>query len=155
MSKSKKMTQEYFSQFLKENLPIADVAGITLKEYSDSGSQTEVTLSFMNQNPFRSMFWAVQGMAAELSTGVLCINKIAKSGANISMLVIKQEGNFTKKAVGKITFTCTQGEDINEALQKAIDTKEGQIAVIKSEGKDKAGDVVATFYFTWSFKVKE
>ncbi len=149
------MTTEYFSQFLKENLPIADVAGITLKDCSDSGAQTEITLSFMNQNPFRSMFWAVQGMAAELSTGVLCMDKIAKSGKSISMLVVKQEADFVKKAVGTITFTCTQGNEINEVLQKAIETKEGQLAVIKSEGKDEAGDVVATFRFTWSFKVKE
>ena len=25
---------------------------------------------WFNQNPFKSMFWAVQGMAAELSTGI-------------------------------------------------------------------------------------
>ncbi|MDR1877526.1 MAG: DUF4442 domain-containing protein [Flavobacteriaceae bacterium] len=149
------MTKEAFSQFLKVNLPIADVSGITLKDYSDSTAQTEVALSRMSQNPFKSMFWAVQGMAAELSTGVLCINKIVKSGKNISMLVIRQEADFTKKAVGRITFTCEQGQQISETLQKAIETKEGQVVVIQSEGKDESGDVVATFRFTWSFKVKE
>ncbi|MDR2122539.1 MAG: DUF4442 domain-containing protein [Flavobacteriaceae bacterium] len=149
------MTKEYFSQFLKENLPIADIAGITLKEFSDASSQVQVSLSFITQNPFKSMFWAVQGMAAELSTGVLCIDKIAKSTKNISMLVIRQEADFTKKATGKITFTCKQGQEIDRALQKAIETKEGQVVIVESEGRDEEGDVVAIFRFTWSFKVRE
>jgi hypothetical protein len=149
------MTKEYFSKFLKENLPIADVAGISLKNFSDKEARTEVSLSFMNQNPFKSMFWAVQGMAAELSTGVLCISKIAASEQEVSMLVVKQEAEFTKKAVGTITFTCKQGKEITETLEKAIESREGQIVEIQSEGKDEAGDVVATFRFTWSFKVKQ
>ena len=33
------------------------------------------------------MFWAVQGMAAELATGALVMQKIKASGKNISMLV--------------------------------------------------------------------
>ena len=33
------------------------------------------------------MFWAVQGMAAELTTGALVMAKINESGKKISMLV--------------------------------------------------------------------
>lgn len=101
------------------------------------------------------MFWAVQGMAAELSTGVLCISKIQKSDQRISMLVVGLEANFTKKAVGKITFTCDQGAELDEVLKKAIETGEGQTLQMKSIGIDEKGDQVSEFIFNWSFKLKQ
>ena len=46
------------------------------------------------------MFWAIQGMAAELSTGLLIMNKIKNSGYNISMLVLHNKASFYKKEKG-------------------------------------------------------
>ena len=100
------------------------------------------------------MFWAVQGMAAEFSTGFLCAEKIRKSGKKISMLVVHNQAEFTKKAVGRVTFSCHQGKELDAVLQKAIETGEGQTLTMFSEGKDQKGDLVSKFAFTWSFKVK-
>lgn len=143
-----------FRKFLFFKMPIAWLAGLRLFSYSKNEAVISVKLSRWSQNPFKSMFWAVQGMAAELSTGVLCISKIQQSGKKISMLVIEQNGKFTKKAVGKITFTCSQGEEIDEVLQKAIETGQGITLKLKSYGIDEKGDKVAEFWFLWSFKLK-
>ncbi|MFA7617075.1 MAG: DUF4442 domain-containing protein [Moheibacter sp.] len=144
-----------FRKFLLFRLPIAKIAGLKLYYFDDDKSQISVKLGWLNQNPFKSMFWAVQGMAAELSTGTLCISKIQKSGKNISMLVVGLEANFTKKAVGKIIFTCEQGKDADAVLKKAIETGEGQTLLMKSIGVDEQGDRVSEFLFTWSFKMKK
>ncbi len=101
------------------------------------------------------MFWAVQGMAAELSTGLLCIDTIKKSQHSISMLVVEQKGQFFKKAKGKIIFTCLQGAEIKDLIQKAIDAKESQTITLTSSGIDETGDAVSTFEFVWSFKTKK
>lgn len=148
------MTRGLFNKMLLFKIPIAKIAGLKLHSFNEDKSQLSVRLGWLNQNPFKSMFWAVQGMAAELSTGTLCINKIRKSGKKISMLVIGLEANFTKKAVGKIIFTCDQGKELDEVLQKAIETGEGQTLKMRSAGIDEKGDQVAEFFFTWSFKVK-
>ena len=66
------------------------------------------------------MFWAVQGMAAELSTGALVMAKIKESNKNISMLVANNKGTFSKKARGRITFTCNDGIIVDEAILKTI-----------------------------------
>ena len=50
------------------------------------------------------MFWAVQGMAAEFSTGFLCAEKIRKSGKKISMLVVHKQAEFTKKQSVELLF---------------------------------------------------
>ena len=100
------------------------------------------------------MFWAVQGMAAELATGALIIMKIKQLNRNISMLVIKNEAQFTKKAKGQIIFSCTQGKEIDMLLKKAIETGSGQTITLTAEGRDASGDVVSVFNFLWSVKLK-
>ena len=72
------------------------------------------------QNPYRSMFWAVQGMAAELTTGMLLTNSIQNSKANISMLLVSNKSSFYKKAVGKLTFTCEEGENAKKLINSTI-----------------------------------
>ena len=140
--------------FLFLKIPISWIAGVRLKEMNDEICITKVKFGWLNQNPFNSMFWAVQGMAAEFSTGFLCAEKIRKSGKKISMLVVHNQAEFTKKAVGRVTFSCHQGKELDAVLQKANETGEGQTLTLFSEGKDQKGDLVSKFAFTWSFKVK-
>jgi hypothetical protein len=52
---------------------------------------------------------------------------IQKSGRKIAMLVANNKGNFTKKATGRITFTCNDGHLLEEAHQKTIDQQEAKL----------------------------
>lgn len=148
------MNRFQFSLYLLLKIPISWMAGVRLKMMNSETCITHVKLGWLNQNPFNSMFWAVQGMAAEFSTGFLCAEKIRKSGKKISMLVVHNQADFTKKAVGRITFTCSQGNEIDAVLQRAIATGEGQTLELFSVGTDEKNDTVSKFSFTWSFKVK-
>lgn len=100
------------------------------------------------------MFWAVQGMAAELATGAIVIGKIKEEQAKISMLVANNKANFSKKAKGRITFVCNDGHLIDEAIKNTLATGEGQTFWMQSVGKDEAGDIVSTFDFEWTVRVK-
>lgn len=135
-------------------LPAAFFCGVRTKYIDDIKCVVTVKHKWINQNPFRSMFWAVQGMAAEFSTGALMIAKIQDSGRKISMLVTSNNATFTKKATGKITFTCTNGNLIDDAIKNTIETGQGQTIWMKSEGVNEEGVVVSTFNFEWSIKVK-
>ncbi len=148
------MTSFQFRKFLGLRMPIAYIAGVHLQSLDNEKCTTRVRLSRWNQNPFRSMFWAVQGMAAELSTGVICLNYIQQSGENVSMLVIQQEAEFYKKAVGRIEFECVQAKEIHQSITKAIETGESVVLKVKSIGTDCGGNEVSAFWFTWSFKNK-
>lgn len=100
------------------------------------------------------MFWAVQGMAAELSTGAMVMAKIKESNRKISMLVANNKATFTKKAKGRILFNCRDGALIDQAIEKAIISGEGQTVWMKSEGRDAVGDIVSIFEFEWTLKIK-
>ena len=71
------------------------------------------------------------------------------------MLVSNNNGNFSKKATGRITFTCNDGNQIEAAIQKTIATGEGQIIWMKSIGKDEKGDQVSELNFEWSIRIKQ
>lgn len=115
---------------------------------------TTVKHNWFTKNPFRSMFWAVQGMAAELATGIPMTVAIRASQKPVSMLVLNNKANFSKKATGRIHFRCNQRKAIAETVQKAIETKEPQTIWVTSVGTDRAGDVVSTFEFEWTLKAK-
>ena len=136
-------------------LPSVFLTGVRVAKISDESCTVRVKHRWINQNPFKSMFWAVQGMAAELSTGALVIMKIRETGKKVSMLVTNNNATFTKKATGKITFVCNDGHLIDEALKKSIETGEGQVVWMQSIGKNQDGVVVSTFNFQWSVKVKD
>lgn len=142
------------NRFTIYKLPSAYFCGVRTKFIDASKCVVTVRHRWINQNPFNSMFWAVQGMAAEFSTGALMISKIQESGKRISMLVTSNKAVFTKKATGLITFTCTDGNLIDDAIQKAIKTGEGQTIWMTSVGVNEAGVTVSTFNFEWSLKVK-
>jgi len=140
--------------FLLFKLPSAYFTGVRLKSISETSCITTAKHRWINQNPFKSMFWAVQGMAAELSTGAMVMSNIKESRKSISMLVANNKATFTKKARGRITFTCNDGDLIKKAIVTTLATGEGQTCWMKSEGRDELGDVVSMFEFEWTVKVK-
>ncbi|GGE97993.1 protein of unknown function [Chishuiella changwenlii] len=149
------MNKELFKHTITTQIPIAWIAGVRLQSWEENKVSTRIKYDFLNQNPFKSIFWAVQGMAAEFSSGLMANAKIAKTGENISMLVLGMQSKFLKKAVGKIIFTCEDGENIDKAIKEAISTKEGVLINVKSIGIDEEGDIVSEFQFTWTFKLRE
>ncbi|MCB0473669.1 MAG: thioesterase, partial [Flavobacteriaceae bacterium] len=104
-----KFTVKSLNRFLLYKLPSAYLCGVRVKSLNNREAIATVKHSWINQNPFRSLYWAVQGMTSELATGILVMKEIAESGKKISMLVINQKGSFSKKATGKIRFICEDG----------------------------------------------
>ncbi|HFS66650.1 MAG TPA: DUF4442 domain-containing protein [Flavobacteriia bacterium] len=149
-----KFTVRNMNRFLLFKIPSAYFAGVRVSQLTDEKVVASVKHKWRNQNPFNSMYWAVQGMASELTTGVLVMKHIAKSKRKISMLVTHQEADFYKKAKGLITFSCEDGKGIESAIQKTVNTGEGQILILKSDGFNEEGIKVSSFSYTWSIKLK-
>ena len=142
------------NKFLFFKLPSAFWCGVRAKSIDAYQCTATVKFRWFNQNPFNSMYFAVQAMAAELTTGALVMFQIKKSGRKISMLVANNKGNFTKKATGRITFVCRDGHLIEQAIQQTIATGEGQTFWMKSIGTDEKGDQVSEMDFEWSVRLK-
>lgn len=149
-----KISPRKVNLFMLFKLPSAFFCGVRVQSISDERAVVRVAHRWINQNPFKSMYWAVQGMASEFASGILVMQEIKRVKREISMLVTHQEGRFTKKAIGKIVFECTDGPMIKAAIEKSIATGEGQVLYSKTKGIDNQGDVVSEFVYEWSIKAK-
>ncbi len=140
--------------FFLKKMPMGILSGMRIKSIDSSHAKVTIPFNYLTKNPFQSVYFAVQTMAAELSSGALAISEVMKAPKPVSMLVFQMDGNFTKKARSKVTFICNDGKAIANAVQKTIETGEGETVTITSTGTDEEGDVVSVFHFTWTFKVK-
>jgi hypothetical protein len=144
-----------FRLFLLTQLPAAFIAGIRIQSCDENLCTVSVPFKWLNQNPFRSTYFACLSMAAEMSTGALAMANIYKRKPAVSMLITNVESSYYKKATGKIYFTCNEGLAIKEAINTAYASATPQIIKVKSQGYNKQNELVAEFWFTWSFKVKQ
>jgi hypothetical protein len=140
--------------FFLKRMPLGLLAKLRVDKINDQGAVVSLPFNNINKNPFKSLYFGAQAMAAELSTGVLAMDAVMASKLNISMLVYEMQANFTKKATTRVMFECKQGADIRAAIDKCIQTKEGVVVKVKTVGTDLSGDVVSEFFYTWTFKLK-
>lgn len=152
----KKISNKFlFRIYLWNKLPSAFWSGVQLQQIDYTQATASVPFKRFTQNPFRSTYFACLAMAAELSTGILSIVALAAAPKKVSMLVVKLEAEYFKKATERTFFTCVDGDKIFEAIEKTIATGEAVEVKCESIGKNTAGELIAKFYLTWSYKVKE
>ena len=144
-----------YNFFLFKDLPSAWLCGVRVKDLNDEKCIISVRHNWFNSNPFKSLYWAVQGMASELATGLAIIDFANKNKLKISMLVISNESKFLKKAKGLIRFECDQVNTVKKTLSSLSKNKSTDKIKLKSTGYDESGDVVSEFIYEWSFKLKE
>lgn len=149
-----KFTVTKLNRFLLFKIPSAYISGVRVTSINDFEVTATVKHRWINQNPFQSLYWAVQGMASELTTGILVMKQIHESGKKISMLVTHQSGTFTKKATGKITFICSDVAKIKTAIDSTIATGEAQVITMTAEGLNENKESVSKFEYTWGIKLK-
>jgi hypothetical protein len=142
-----------FWLFLK--MPIALIAGMRIRELDRNSCRTSIPYKWLSQNPFRSIYFATQAMAAELSTGALAMLSIQGLDPSVAMLVVGMEAEYTKKASSRVYFTCEQGDRIFAAVDRCLTTGEGEAVTVETVGRLEDGSEVSRFRFTWSFKRRD
>ncbi len=143
-----------FRLFFLKKLPSAYFSGVRVQYVDEEKCLVTVPYRWFSTNPFRSTYFACLAMAAEMSTGVLAMAGTFEQKPAVSMLVLKMEANFVKKATGIATFTCEEGRRIQQTINEAMASGKGTSVTVRSVGKDKEDNIIADFAITWTFRVK-
>ncbi len=160
LSKQQKKFRDDFLSPLKQrlfyfkSLPMGVISGIRLIHLDEKKSVSEVPFRWCNKNPFRSMYFAVQSMAAELSTAAPALMALKGNDANVAYIIVDLKAEFFKKAQSKVTFSCLDYDKFHNAISQLSQPGDTVTVTAKSVGKDAENSEVALFYFTWSFKVR-
>jgi acyl-coenzyme A thioesterase PaaI-like protein len=155
IEKYRKSMLSWFKQrlFLLTKLPAALFMGFRVKDITTEKCEVTLPYGWRSKNPFKSIYFAAQAAAAELSTGALCIMAL-QGQPPVSMLVASVQGDFLKKATKKVTFVCSDTDKIYNAIAETLKTGEGVTISVESVGTQEDGVIVSRFQFTWSFKAK-
>lgn len=143
-----------FRLFLLSRLPSAYFSGIRIKSISEEKCVVTVPYKWFSKNPFRSTYFACLAMAAEMSTGALAMANTYKRTPSVSMLVTGMSGEYYKKATGITSFVCRDGIALRDTIEEAIAANGSNTITVQTTGTNEAGEVIAIFSFTWSFKVR-
>ncbi|MBL6607681.1 MAG: DUF4442 domain-containing protein [Bacteroidetes bacterium] len=150
----KLVTPFQVNSFMLLKLPAAFICGVRLKAIDQHKACVSVRHRWINQNPFRSMFWAVQGMAAELACGMLVMQAVRQQNHSISMLLVGTRATFIKKARGRIEFVCQDGLAAQGGVEDCLVNTDGVQFDLFVTGRDAQGEIVSEFVFNWSVKAR-
>ena len=99
------------------------------------------------------MYFAVQSMAAELSTAIPCQVAITGLTPSVAFIIVRNDAVYLKKATGKVFFTCEGIDEVQKTVDRCKDGNPHEVT-LRTIGKMKDGTVVSEFTFTWSFKTR-
>jgi hypothetical protein len=138
--------------YMLTQLPMGLLSGLRVRSIDENKTVVSVPFKYLNKNPFRSIYFAVQAMAAEMSTATSCLLAVQGHKPSVAFIIVDLKAEFTKKATGRVYFTCEDNQKAFEAVKKCIETGEATQAAFKTVGRMKDGTEVSSFTFTWSFK---
>jgi len=136
-------------------MPAAAFTGLRIDAVSSEQTVVSVPGGWRTQNPYGTMYWAVQGMAAELSTGIVptCISR--SMSMKLRMFVVGTEAHFGRKAYGRCTFTCTDTHKVTEAIEQSLTSGASVNCDLTATGTDSSGETVSEWVFKWNFLATE
>jgi len=141
-----------FRLYLWARLPLAACAGLSLRRLDEAACTVALPGGWRTQNPFRSMYFAAQSMAAEMSTGAPAMMLVEGASASVSMLVREVRGVFDRRIQGEAEFTFEDMAAMRETVDRAVATGESESFVARSVGRNRDGGAASAFEITWSFK---
>jgi hypothetical protein len=133
-------------------LPLAAFAGLHVVRLDEEACAVRLPGGWRTRNPFRSTYFAAQAMAGEMSTGAPALVLLEDAKASVAMLVVGLRVTYSKKLVGEGVFTFEDVAGMKAAIDRAARDDAPQVFVARSVGRDGAGEAVAEFEITWSFK---
>lgn len=142
-----------FRIFTALSMPAAWFSGIRMDKIDHETCTTSLPGGWRSKNPFKTMYWAVQGMGAELATGAAPFAISRSMDERLRMFVVGTEAKFVKRAKGRITFTCNDVAKARVAIEESLNTGEAVEIDLTSQGKDSEGEIVSEWVFKWNLLV--
>ncbi|HSF90444.1 MAG TPA: DUF4442 domain-containing protein [Saprospiraceae bacterium] len=136
--------------WMAKSLPMGLISGMSIQSLDEQACVVVLKERWWIRNPFGSVFWAVMGMAAELSTGALVFAHARER--NVKFILVGVEGEFFKKVKGKSYYFCETGLDVLRSIEQIISPNDTSDVILPVTAKDEAGQVVAEFRFRWQLK---
>jgi Domain of unknown function (DUF4442) len=136
--------------WMVRNLPMGMLSGMYIQKLDQEECVVVLKDRWWIRNPYGSVFWAVMGMAAELSTGALVY--AISHGSGVRFILVGMEGQFFKKVKGKSYYFCQTGSEVQRSLEQLSSPNETSDIILPVTARDEAGQLLAEFKFRWQLR---
>jgi hypothetical protein len=155
MSFNKKLSKQLLSPWklrlwMLRSLTMGLLTGMIIVELNEEGCRVKLKDRWWIRNPFRSVYWAVMSMAAEMSTGALLY--AYASEPKVQFILVEMKAKFYKKVRGKSFYFCRAGEAIRKELAELQNTNDTRMVILPALALDESGTTVAEFEFYWQLR---
>lgn len=141
--------------FLK--IPLINYVRPKIIEINENISRVQIPLLSRNKNHLRSMYFGALSVGADLCIGLLATEAIKHSGKKVVLVFKDFKADFKKLAKGDVEFICEEGQQVQELVNKTIQTQSRQSQEIHGYAvvpDIDPKDVVMSFTLTLSLKDK-
>jgi acyl-coenzyme A thioesterase PaaI-like protein len=145
--------------FALARVPLLFLTRPRVVEMTDDQCVLALPFTKLNKNHLGSMYFGALCIGAEATGGVIAMRLLQQLKDGKGSLIFKDfKANFLKRAEGETFFTCKQGLEIREAVERAAKTLERvelPVHITATVPKKLGDEPVATFTLTLSLKVKK
>lgn len=128
-----------------------------VEELSDRRVALRIPLTWRSRNHLKSMYFGALCVGADVAAGLVAMREIANSKRRVDFVFKDLDARFLKRAEGDVLFTCTDGTQVKELVERALTESkrvERSVSVVATV-PSKSGDIpVATFQLTLSIKAR-
>lgn len=147
-------TGPLFQGLLWTRMPLLAMIKPKVSHLDSERCEVKLPFRFRNRNIFGTMYFAATLMAAELTTGGLVLFHQAAQLEKVRFIVKGIDAEFVKPARTTVTFSCTQGEEVEEAFREALLSGQSVERELIAEGRRDDGEVVARVRVRWWWKAR-
>ncbi len=137
-----KQLESYLSQEAKANLrlkafaltkvPLLFLTRAQVKSINDKKCEIDMPFSKIIKNHWGSVYFGALAIGADACVGLLATYKIDQSGESVSLVFKSFKASFLKRAMGRTTFVCDEGQAIDELLERTLQSDQRQHKTIKA-----------------------
>jgi hypothetical protein len=147
----------YLRYFGLTKIPLLFYVRPSVVEKSDERVIIKIPLSRRTKNHQGSMYFAALAIGADCSVGLLAVELINRQKQRISFIFKDFNAEFYRRATADVFFSCDQGREIAELVEKArLSTERVELPLnaIAAEAAE-TDEPVARFRLTLSLKRSE
>ena len=141
--------------FLK--IPLVFFCSPRIVEMTSDVVEIVIPLNYRTKNHLGSMYFGVQAVGADVSGGLLAMNRIMETGNKVNLVFKDFRADFLKRPEGDVHFRSEDGAKVRALVDKALQSGERETATVEIVGTcpSKLGnEPIGRYFLTLSLKKK-
>jgi acyl-coenzyme A thioesterase PaaI-like protein len=139
-------------------IPLLASVRPSVVELSETRCMVRIPLRRWTRNHLGSMYFGALAIGADCAGGLLAMDQIKRSGAQVSLVFKAFQASFLRRPESDVYFICEEGAAIRDHVQRALDSEERITEPIHIQAAMKLSDgsfePVAEFTLELSLKRK-